>query len=310
MLEGAFADDSCFYRDERGVIHTAHSREQVPEQFREVSQCQKVAPSRISADRVTVSGNVRAVDMATPLGRVLLRWPRALEKLFSRTPERAMLDAMKTVSKAVRSGGFPAQVATLDMEWRIVFLDQDLPEVQIPPQVVSNCHPGWMYPPADIFIVAQRVAAGCSGTSVDKSQADRALAQVLVHEIGHAIEFALLKGFGADDGVRAEGFARWFEGFAGRYSGLINSSATIDGYKQEALLAFQSGARGFSFSGISSDYAVGAIYFRLLELKRGVPGIMQLYSQELIRGGRFVDTVRKQFAWSDERWIKEFKGIE
>ena len=301
----------CFFKDSRGVIKITDGIDKIPKEFRASAQCAKAKTTEsVRPNQIQLEGNTRSVDMASPLGRIELRWPRTLEKIFSRTPERAVADAARTASRALKSGGFPTHLTALDLSWRIIFLDQNLPETQIPSQVVSNCHPGWMYPPADIFIVAQRVAAGCvAGESVSAEKADAALARVLLHEMGHAIEFALMKGEGARDPMRAEGFASWFEGFSARYSSLVDDQVVVDEYRALGIKALENGNRGFFFTGSPEDYGLGALHFRLLEKKRGVAGIIALYQKDLSRGAGFIQSLRDDFAWGDERWMKEIRGL-
>jgi hypothetical protein len=311
--QGANAESAqdCFYKDKQGVIKVSDGIDKIPAEYRASAQCTKAKTTEsVRPNQIQLEGNTRSVDMASPLGRIELRWPRTLEKIFSRTPERAVADAARTASRALKSGGFPTHLTTLDMSWRIVFLDQNLPETQIPAQVVSNCHPGWMYPPADIFIVAQRVAAGCvAGDAVSPEKADSALTRVLLHEMGHAIEFALMKGEGAHDPLRAEGFASWFEGFSAHYSSLVDDQVVLDEYRALGLSALEQGNRGFSFSGSPTDYGLGALYFRLLQQKRGVAGIVSLYQKRLNQGAGLVQSLHDDFAWGDERWIKEIRDL-
>ena len=83
-----------------------------------------------------------------------------------------------------------------------------------------------MTPPANIYVVAQRVVAGCGGSKkVKTSVADSELAEVLLHEMGHSIEYQLLaQGIGRER-ARSEGFATWFEQYASEKSAIIKSGS-------------------------------------------------------------------------------------
>ena len=294
---------SCFYKDNRGVIKVADELVKIPVEYQASASCatkKGQAPARPS--EIELTGNVRSVSMASPVGRIDMRWPRALEKLFGRTPERALADAARTASRALKSGGFPSHVSTADLSWRIVFLDQNLPEKQIPMQLVSQCHPGWMYPPADIFIVGQRIVAGCSNaTPLDGKNADKALTRVLLHEMGHAIEFALLRGKAQNDHFRAEGFASWFESYAAQFSSLVDEESVAMDYGTLGGAALTRGMTGFSFTGSPLDYGLSFLTMRYVVEKRGVPGLMRLYAGRLSSGEMFNQAVRKELSIKPEK---------
>ncbi len=293
----------CFYKDENGIIKVTDSREKIPVALRERAICEPARrKGQVRPNAVELQGNIRSVDMASPLGRIALRWPRALEKVYGRTPERALADAAKTASRALRSGGFPTYISTVELTLRVVFLDRNMPEKQIPMNMVTSCHPGWMYPPADIFIVGQNVVEGCGNSAPPSSaDADKALAKVLLHEIGHAVEAAILRDtVQRPDGSRAEGFASWFEGYASRYSSIIPNDESRISYANLGLAGIKYGLTGHSFSGSPLDYGLSFLYFQMLSERRGVSGLMRFYQSRIMKGEGFAQAFRAEVGLNEQ----------
>ncbi len=259
-----------------------------------------------SPDEVMLRGTIRRESMASSLGRIELRWPRSVENLFGRTPVRAMSESARAVGRALKKRGFPAHVKNLDIDWNVVFLDAELPSEDIPSYLVSNCHPAWMTPPSNLYIVAQRVVEGCGGKrSASTSVADEQLAQVLIHEIAHGVEFALIPRRFQGDRKRSEGFATWFEFFAAQESPLLNSGNILEEQKKRALQSITLSPRGFRFSGSAFDYARAAMYFHVIVEKRNTFGLMSVYDLIHGQGLSFYAAVEKYLYWDpaelDER---------
>lgn len=217
----------------------------------------------------------RRSEIATDLGVFTFKWSRASESFFGRNPERAVADAAQTVRKALIQATFPHALKTFSQPWSIVMLDEETARKQLSGSLASNCHPGWMVPPDNIYVVAERAAQYCGGREVPASLADRRLAQILIHEIGHALEFKLLGTEQTFDRMRAEGFAAWFEQFASEYSGIIPHGSVRQDYRK--LLTPEVFAPQWQFAGSASDYARAALFFEFLERRRGVAGVMDLY---------------------------------
>lgn len=304
------ADEVCQYVD-KGTIKAVAGKSSVPPQFRSSAQCREVDLKKLrnnamaKPEDINLKGNIRHEDMSSELGRINLRWPRAVESLFGRTPLRAMTEAASAVNRAIHQGGFPSHVQSLNENWDVVFMDEKLPEGQIPYSLVSNCHPGWMTPPANVYIVAQRVAAGCGGSSVSTSVADGQLARVLIHELGHAVEFHLLKGKQWNDRMRSEGFATWWEGYASQYSSLVNSRSVKTEMAGLAKQALSQSPNSFQFSGSAYDYARASLYFRAIEDQRGISGLMDVYKTMVDDNIAFFPAIEKSVGWNRERLEKE-----
>lgn len=309
LLAGsAEAAETCIYQTADGGVKQVNSLGSVPEQFRAFAKCfpKKENPYLAKPQEIQLSGNVRRELLNTPVGSVNLRWPRKIEGLFGRTPLRATTDASQTVSKALRRGAVPSELQRLNLEWQVIFLDADLPETQIPAYLISNCHPGWMTPPANIYIVGQRVAGGCGGASTTAGVADSKLTEVLVHEMGHAIEYALLEGKqNPMERMRKEGFATWFESYAADYSSLMNRREIDNKLKEAAKSSIQSNPN-FNFQGSGEDYARAAIYFRVIEHKRGVQRVFELYDK-IGKGRPLIPAIEESLGWNEQVLDKEVR---
>jgi hypothetical protein len=255
---------------------------------------------------IELEGSLRKESMASSIGRIELRWPRKVESLFGRTPVRAMADAARAVSRAVKQSGFPAHIRTLDLNWKVVFMDADLPVQQIPEYLIANCHPAWMVPPSHIYVVSQRVAGGCYGSTRSQQVNDAELAEVLIHEIGHAVEFALIPRQFGRNRQRAEGFASWFEGFASKYSSVIPSGSIK---KKHLRLVRDNPGSLAQFQGSASDYARAALIFYAVEENFRVPGIMKVYRRIGSKGVGLIQAVQDEFSWGSRRLNSEIQKV-
>lgn len=319
----------CLYTDEQGALRQVTGREAVPAAFQEKARCigekrsaknsepREIWPNTGPADQpkpaavpgnnvlaapedIKLKGNIRREDMSSSVGRIELRWPRKVELLFGRTPLRAMQDAASAVSRALKSAGFSQQVQNLTLDWKVVFMDEEVPETQIPTYLVNNCHPAWMTPPANLYVVAQRVVAGCgngNGAGVSHQVADSQLAHILVHEMGHAVEAQMLGLQMADDRMRAEGFASWFEAFGSDFSTVIQKGSVKRNYQALALQSLQQSPNRFAFQGSAQDYARASMYFHALVAKRGIKGLMDVYDSMRGSNTNFFTAIEKRFGW-------------
>jgi hypothetical protein len=255
-----------------------------------------------SPEEINLDGNIRIENMVSPLGSISLKWPRKVESLFGRTPERAVADAARTVNRALNRPGFSPKVQNLSLDWQIVFMDEDLPETQIPAYLVSNCHPAWMTPPANIYVVAQRVAEGCGNTKKASTfVADSELAEVLIHEMGHAVEFRLLGPAFRRERFRAEGFATWFEQFASDLSSTIPRGAVKKRHDKFAREAIKYSPDIFTFQGTAHDYARASLYFRAIVERRRLSSLMDVYEVMSNENIHFFSAVEKKLGWDRKR---------
>ncbi len=271
-------------------------------------------PNNILAapEDITLKGNIREETVNSSLGEVKLRWPRKVEMLFGRNPLRATIEALRVVSKVVKTSGFPSKIQRLNIDWKIIFLDENLPSTQIPHNLISNCHPGWMTPPSNIYIVSQRVAGDCGGKKTklhSKSIADSDLSEVLIHEIGHAIEYQILKNMFSSDRARAEGFATWFGRYASKYSSMISSSKLK---KKDYLLAkthIKKFPNKFIFDGSAYSYARASMVQDALVNKYGIRGLMKVYKRMRKEKIMFKDAIKKEYGWDKKRLKSEINNL-
>ncbi len=260
---------------------------------------------------ITSKGSIRSEDLNTPMGTVHLRWPRILEASFGRTPSRAMVDATRTVSRALKASVFPKELQAINQEWQVVFIGGDLTEGEIPSNLISNCHPGWMTPPSNIYIVGDRIAGGCNGGNNHKSAqvADSDLTDVLVHELGHAVEAILLGNAFQGDRMRAEGFATWFESYASNYSTYLNQREIRKRNAGLAAMSLKGSPNVFMFGGSPYDYGRASIYFSAIEEKYGLSGIMRLYTRMGKTGGRLMPAIQEEFSWNEKDLSREVEKV-
>ncbi len=284
----------CAFHDQNGEM-VVKPKKEVPYRFKKFARCIDANKSNYLAkpDEITLQGNVRREDISTSLGRVELRWPRSVEQMFGRTPLRAVTDAARTVSRSLKTSGFPPAVQNLDAPWKIVFLDAKLSASQIPHQLISACHPGWMTAPANVYIVAQRVSEGCGGSQNRRSAsiADAQLTEILLHEMGHVVEYYMLNKRRLGDRARAEGFATWFEIHSSQFSSLLSQSRIRSRTFDLARRGMRGGSR--KFRGSAEDYAVASMIFSVIADRRGVRGIADAYELMNKKGLRFDQAVKE-----------------
>ncbi len=262
-------------------------------------------------DEIKIKGTHLSDTISTALGRVQLRGARSTERLFGRTPNRAVAEATQTVSRVLHRAGWPSSVSSLNAEWKIVFLDENLPETQIPFYLISSCHPGWMTPPANIYVIAQRIAAGCGGsTKLRIGDADAEMMLVLLHELGHVVEFHLLGQKQTTDRAQAEGFATWFEYFASASSELTRRGERRKIIGAAIERASKSWAPGEAvFSATMDGYSAAACPFAAVFAKRGVRGIGQVY-KALMEGSPSLEAaIRAATGWNPARLKSEVNSL-
>lgn len=299
--------EECLYRRGDGSVATAASIALVPAAYKASAQCLSSDSGMVKPSEVDLKGNLRKELISTALGRVTLRWPRSVETIFGRSPINAMTDAMNAASRALKSTSFDPSIQSMFIDWDVVFMDENLPSYQIPQELVSNCHPGWMTPPGNIFIVAQRAAKQCSGGEVSKSEADARLAQVLIHEVGHAVEAKLLMTHPAPfDRMRAEGFASWFEQYATDYSGLIGRGKVRREYMEVARQVFaQTKSPYVQFQGRYEDYARASTLFGGIAESKSVRDLMKVYQVLGKFQGDLYAAVGQTVGWKPEALMTE-----
>lgn len=262
-----------------------------------------------SPDKIKLDGTIKSDSIVTSLGRMEVRWSLNVEKLFGRTPVKALTEAASVANRTLMKAGFPVGLNRVSPTWNVVFMDENIPQTQVPTSLISNCHPGWYTPPGNIYIVAQRVASGCNkskGAKVNHEVADGILARVLVHEIGHGIEFKLLGNRMNGDRMRGEGFATWFERLASEDSSMMQHKVYEDYYMRAAAVGLLNGGIT-NFQGTPEHYAVASMIFSTLQTKRRISGVMNLYQLMNDKGLSFEESIKESFGLD---FIKLQKHIE
>ena len=263
-------------------------------------------------DAVDLSGSERIEKLATSLGPVNLRWARSSESLFGRTPVRAVVEAINAVARTVKGSGWPSRVQTLNIPWSVIFMQEKDVAGQMPSFLLNDCHPGWFTPPGNIYIVAERVAAGCGRSGSTTSVADGILASIMVHEMGHAVEYYILgQAFGGER-MRAEGFATWFERFAGKNTSLYSLSELTERHQSAARVSVEQSPQIWMFQGSATDYARASYAIESIVRLRGVSGLMEVYDQIIKDRSDLASAVNKELNWSrgkyDEEIVKTIKS--
>lgn len=301
LISNSFADNfsvKCEYTTRSGKRIIVDDYNQVPRIYRGEARCIKVDNSElVSASNIDLKRQEANDVVNTSLGKVNLKWSKDIKSLLGKNPQRVISNSMNTVSRIINQEGFSEKLSNMNQEWNIVFMGENIPNNQVPSYLITNCHPGWMVPPSDIYIATYRIYKGCSGEG-ERVDPEKELEHVLLHELGHAIEYKLLTASGSRDLKRSEGFATWFAMYASKYSPLLNSSELLSYYKNMAKIAIENSPKSFNFSGSVYDYARSSMYFYTIEQKQGVSGIVRLY--DLMNMGKsFVGSVANMLNTSE-----------
>ena len=289
----AHAELPCAYLDDRGEVQHVASPQKAPANLRHRVICADNQPKEIAApSEVKLEGPARQASFVTDIGPMEVRWPRTLEQCFGKSPSRAVADAASAVSKAIKSGRFMSEVKAGRKDWSLVFTDKKSALSQFPMALSLGGHPGFMIPPSQIYIISDFISPDCSAGEVT----DATLAQVLLHEMGHVIEYLLLGDQQMDgDRRRAEGFASWFEIYASDFSSAISRGQVREYYRQLAEQSLAS--RSNQFTGSAQDYGRAAFDFIAITDRRGISGLMEVYAAMRDQRLSFTEAVYKRLRW-------------
>lgn len=279
-------------------------KKNLPFRYKKIAKCKKIETSRLEdPDSITLSNNQRVEKFNSIIGKFEIRWNRSTENYFGRSPYRAVTDAIKIFERiSTQVELFKFKENQSEKKWKIIFIDDPSESNQIPEYLKNSCHPGWMTPPANIYIASEIVAGKCGNKNaiVDRKLSDELLSKVLIHEFGHVAEAEILQTNSSFDRGRAEGFATWFEAFADS-NGFWNSPTEI---KEEQ---FEEAKRSLNQSGIdlsrpinSSEYARNSIYFHYLYKKAGINGIRDFYN-EYKADNKFKETIASLLSQSTDQ---------
>ena len=300
----------CAFLNDNDQVEYVASVERAPAKYRSKVVCstgQKVlyegqAVSIARPEEVELDGAVRRASFSTPLGRMNVRWSRTAEKCFGKSPSRAVSEAASAVNRALKSASFSIDMRAAQKEWSLVFIDQQGASQQFPRGLIAGRHPGFMVPPSSIYLITDFIVPDCSGSSV----ADATLTQVLLHEMGHVLEFGMLGDTRLNnDRKRAEGFASWFEQYSSDYASIIPRGSVTAYYQSLAEEGLRNPSR--SFSGTPYDYAVSALEFRAVVNRKGVSGLMALYERMKAKNMSFSEAIQQELRWDDRALAREMR---
>jgi hypothetical protein len=184
-----------------------------------------------------------------------------------------------------------------------VLIDDDLRSTEIPKDLRSkdNCHPGWMTAPSNIYIVTSRVVSRCSDTRFNKVRADIELTRVLLHEMGHVVDFYLAeKKFGLERS-RSEGFASFFEQISADKSKIVPAGSVTAEYMEAAKFGISKGFWSEPFGGTFIDYAIHSTFFRAVYAQGALRKIFEIYKVYKSNTLSFKETLLQESYWTKEQ---------
>lgn len=297
----------CVYQDERGELVAVTNPRQLSREIRERLVCDDKSVDQIAApEDLDVGKDLRVAEFSTDLGPIKVRWSRSIERCFETNPSRAVSEAARAVNRALSNGRFTADLRHSRREWTLALIDKDRAFSQFPLALSIGRHPGFMIPPNRIYIITDYVAPSCDR----QEEADDLLIQVLLHEMGHVVEYALLGQGNIDaDRARAEGFAVWFEQYASDYTSALPHGQVRAYY---AALARAGGATS-AFTPDPQGYAAAGLRFQAIVDRRGVSGLMKVYQVIREDGVPFESAVERALSWDGDtlkRQIEEFAKRE
>lgn len=299
------AELPCAYLDDTGTVQRVESPAKVIPRLRSRVICADSQPTKfVAPEEVKLEGAVRESSFVTDLGPMQVRWPRSVEQCLQKNPSRAVADAASAANRAIKTARFASEVKTSRSEWSMVFTDRKSAITQFPMALSLGGHPGFMVPPSNIYIIADYISPNCAAGEVG----DAVLTQVLLHEMGHVVEYLLLGDQQmSGDHQRAEGFAAWFEIYSSDFSSAIPRGQVREYYRGLAKLALKSGSRGFS--GSAQDYGRAAFDFVSIVDRRGISGLMEVYA--LMRNDRisFQEALNRKFRWTPAVLEKEAREM-
>lgn len=302
----ASADKRCAYLNDQGEVEQADSPEEAPKRYRSRVVCADDPNGGAAIPKaadVEIQGQLKTASFVTDLGPISLKWPYSVEKCFGRSPARAVADAAQTVNRAIASAPFPPEVKNRSREWSLVFTDKDTAIREFPASLTIGGHPGFMVPPNNIYLISDFISPSCNSSEVG----DALLTQVLLHEMGHVIEYLMLGSEFGLDRPRAEGFASWFEQYASDYSKVIPRGSVKAYYRKLAAEAMRS--MPAPFEGSPYDYARAALQFDAIVGRRGVAGLMGVYNVIKSEGVNFITAVERSVRWNKKTLEQEMLNV-
>lgn len=330
------ATERCFYQDATGAYVAAQSIEEVPSEFKSHASCNKVrtgtkAPKYampeprsnksdklqrntkhvsgkiLAPDEVELDGVTRRITLSSRFGTVLLQWQTNTERLFGKSPRQSVKAAWQAGARTLATNPFPFFLREDEYNWNIVFMDEDATQ-SANPFKSGGCHPGWITPPANIYISANRIVDRCdpSKKPLTGQRARDALNRTLVHEFGHAVEYKLLGPMARKrQRYHSEGFAEWFETL-GSSKLLGESKLSIRSeLRKQAKEHFTERWNPKSFDGSHTDYIRAYAMIATIAEKRSIRRLMEIYEHMRAKRVPFAAAVETIVGWDMKKWKQE-----
>lgn len=297
------ADQPCVYIDTNGGVTPVATIRNVPRAARKRVVCKdKQVEEIVAPEKLNVGRDARTAEFSSELGVMKIRWARSMEKCFATPPARAVGEAAHAVSKALRSSRFISEVKYSRREWQLGFIDKTSAISEFPLALSIGQHPGFMVPPNRIYLISDTIAPDCSA----KKTADEILVQVLLHEMGHVVEYILLgEQLAPIDRQRSEGFAVWFEQYSSQYTNVVPRGRIA------AYYAALSRMRDFRqpFAPDPVGYAHAGARFQTIVERKGVGGLMKVYAAIREQKISFDAAIEQSLGWKQqtfERQVAEY----
>ena len=297
----------CVYLEANKTIRNVPNLSAVPRAYRKNATCKQIGTSEIvEPESVDVGVRSRTSSFGSSLGVMHARWARELERCYKSTPSKAVAEAARTVSRALRASRLLSNVHQEHREWSFVFTDQAHAITQFPVGILQGKHPGFMLPPNKIYILSDFIAPECMENPIH----DELLLQVLLHEMGHVIEYILLgEPPVMSNRERGEGFATWFEQYSAAYSSMVDEDR-VESYFKDLERSTEIGVNG-EFKGTPHEYAHAAVPFKMIVAKKGVASIGKVYRQLQREPSSLQAAIMRVFGWSErayKRNLREFQA--
>lgn len=298
--------EECIFVDDKNVIRSVDKRRLVPSKYRKIATCRAIKLDDVSApSSLDVGPKARTVSFGTTIGTMNIRWARELERCYSTSPSKAVGEASRAVSRALRASRLLSQITQKHRVWDIVLTDKTHAIRQVPRSIIVGKHPGFMLPPNKVYIVSDFISPAC----IEKPIQDELLLQVLLHEMGHVIEYILLgEPATMNNRERGEGFATWFESYSSGFSKAVDETRVRSALLRLRLHA-EAGDSEDSFNGSAMDYARAAMPFFLVVSKKGTGGIARLYQEIRQNQTSSHQAIRKIFGWSPNAYRKQLESF-
>jgi len=251
---------------------------------------------------VQLAGASRDFNFSTAFGGLRIRWQVASSDYFGREPYYVVKESWEQAARSLSRRQFPAALRSSSFDWNLVFMDEAA-TARTYPFGAQDCHPAWIRPPADIFVSAFYIGTACRHGLLPEQEARNRLKGTLYHEFGHAIEYQLL-GDAVKQAERyhSEGFAEWFEVQALSDHGLNQYASTI---KQGARKSFVETWDPKRFTGSNEDYYRAYALIESIVKKRGLSGLLRVYTLIQRQGIPFDQAVSKELGWTTGQWMRE-----